>query len=193
MRVIEDFYPHWDQLDIHESSPGSRGASTRLSTAPGYVPSQFFPEVPLGDSKDGVRCEDLRNLTFNDESFDLHITQDVMEHVFDPGSVFKEVARTLKPGGAHMSTVPLVKGAHEESLVRAHLEDGTIVHDLEPDYHGNPIDSSGSLVVTEWGYDICQRIHEASGLFTSVIKIDDLSQGIRAEYIEVLVTHKPAR
>lgn len=43
----------------------------------------------------------------------------------------------------------------------------------------------------DWGFDICRHIFEASGLFTQVFTIDDMSQGIRAEYIEVLVTCKP--
>jgi len=44
----------------------------------------------------------------------------------------------------------------------------------------------------DWGYDICQTIFESCGLFTHLVYIDDLSMGIRAEYIEVLVTLKPS-
>ena len=47
----------------------------------------------------GVRCENLEELTFPDESIDLHISQDVMEHVFQPKRAFAEIARTLRPGG----------------------------------------------------------------------------------------------
>ncbi|MFN0160436.1 MAG: hypothetical protein ACKVQQ_04350, partial [Burkholderiales bacterium] len=50
----------------------------------------------------------------------------------------------------------------------------------------------GSLVTVDWGFDICEHIFRACGLFTHVVQIDDLSRGIRAEYIEVLVTVKPA-
>jgi hypothetical protein len=49
-----------------------------------------------------------------------------------------------------------------------------------------------SLVTFDWGYDICRHIFDASGLFTEIAWIDDLSRGIRAEYIEVLITLKPA-
>ena len=45
----------------------------------------------------------------------------------------------------------------------------------------------------DWGYDICAFIHQSSGLFTHTVTIDDLHHGIRAEYIEVLVTMKPAQ
>lgn len=46
-------------------------------------------------------------------------------------------------------------------------------------------------MTVDWGFDICRHIFEASGLYTHVVHIDDISRGIRAEYIEVLVTIKP--
>jgi 2-polyprenyl-3-methyl-5-hydroxy-6-metoxy-1,4-benzoquinol methylase len=48
-------------------------------------------------------------LTFGDETFDLTITQDVMEHVFNPEKAFQEIMRTTKSGGAHVFTTPLVR------------------------------------------------------------------------------------
>ena len=44
-------------------------------------------------------------MTFENESFDLFITQDVFEHVMTPNKAFKEIERVLKPGGAHVFTV----------------------------------------------------------------------------------------
>jgi hypothetical protein len=35
-------------------------------------------------------------------------------------------------------------------------------------------------------------IFESCGLYTQIIPIDDIGKGIRAEFTEVLVTHKPA-
>jgi SAM-dependent methyltransferase len=126
-------------------------------------------------------------LTFADASIDLHVTQDVFHHE----EVFREIARTLKPGGAHVFTVPLVN-KHKPSSVRAVIgADGQVTHLLPPVYHGNPVSSDGALVTVDWGFDICRYIFEASGLYTHIVRLDDLSHGIRAEYIEVLVTVKP--
>lgn len=192
MEVIERYYPGWRDLVIHESSPGPRGASPALKKLCGrYLPSQFFPDCPVGSNRDGVRCENLEALSFEDESIDLHVTQDVMEHVFNPAMAFSEIARTLKPGGAHIFTVPLVMG-REPSRRRARVgADGSIHHLLDAQYHGNPVSSSGSLVTVDWGFDICRHIHRACGLFTTLVSIDDLSKGIRARFNEVLVTFKP--
>ena len=49
----------------------------------------------------------------------------------------------------------------------------------------------GSLVTWHWGEDIVTHIKNASGLDTQVVALDDLKMGIRAEYIEVLVTTRP--
>lgn len=192
MQVIEQFYPYWKDLIIHETSPGNRGASMRLSSeCRAYIPSQFFQNQKLGSLHNGMRCENMEELTFGDESIDLHISQDVMEHIFHPFKAFKEIARTLKPGGAHIFTVPLVNKMNPSKIRAKMANNGVIEHIEKPVYHGNPIDSFGSLVTLDWGYDIVKYIFDATGLFTYVIYIDDISKGIRAEYIEVLVTVKP--
>ncbi|MGQ0519368.1 class I SAM-dependent methyltransferase, partial [Bacillus sp. D-CC] len=51
-----------------------------------------------------IRCENLEDMTFQNESFDLFITQDVFEHVMEPKKAFKEIERVLKPGGALLYT-----------------------------------------------------------------------------------------
>jgi 2-polyprenyl-3-methyl-5-hydroxy-6-metoxy-1,4-benzoquinol methylase len=65
------------------------------------VPAQYFPGVALGGRHGGIRCEDLEHQTFKDGSLDVIITQDVMGHVFDPAEVYREVYRTLRPGGIY--------------------------------------------------------------------------------------------
>ena len=123
MYCIEKFYPQWKQLSIHESSPGNRGASIKLkNNCPKYQTSQYFTGFLLGAiHSSGWRNEDLENQTFADETFDLVVSQDVMEHIFNPEKAFSEIARTLKPGGAHIFTVPIVK-KEQPSSIRATLE-----------------------------------------------------------------------
>jgi SAM-dependent methyltransferase len=191
MRVIETFYPAWQGLTVHETSPATRGASARIAKeAANYIPSQYFPDTPGGSFKWGYRSENIEKLTFADESIDLHISQDVMEHIFSPERAFKEIARTLRLGGAHIFTLPIVNKGGRTSR-RATLDaPGNVIHLKEAQYHGNPVDETGALVTFDWGYDICEKIHAASGMFTHIVQIDDLSNGIRAEYIDVLVSIK---
>ncbi len=192
MQVIDSYFPNWRELVIHESSPGGRGASARLAReCKIFIQSHFFPKAKIGSVMNGFRCENLEELSFEDESIDLHITQDVFEHIFHPSRAFREIARTLRAGGAHIFTVPLVNKQRPSNLRACIGDDGEIVHLETPQYHLNPISQHGSLVTVDWGFDICRHIFDSSGLFTHVIYMDDLSKGIRAEYIEVLITFKP--
>ena len=153
--------------------------------------SHYYPGVAPGTIVNGVRCENLEHLSYSDESFDLHITQDVFEHLFDPAAACREIARTLRPGGAHVFTTPLVRKNEPTQFCASLAPDGTLVHLVEPpEYHRNPISSEGSLVTVNWGYDITNFIFETSGLFTEIVFLDILEYGIRAEYIEVLIARK---
>lgn len=191
MQVIEMLYPNWRKLTIHESSPVNRGASAKLKReCKTYLPSQYFPDQVPGSTFRGFRCENFESLTFSNNSIDLHVSQDVLEHIFDPEKAFQEIARTLKPGGAHIFSVPIVN-RNNPSKTRAVMNDnGEIQHIEPPMYHGNPINNEGSLVTVDWGFDICQRIFSSCGLFTFLFYIDDLSKGIRAEFIEIFATVK---
>jgi SAM-dependent methyltransferase len=110
MRVIEENMPSWRTGIIHKSSPADRGANTKLANEyPHYIPSQYFPNFSPGKLYAGIRFKNLEALSFTDDSLDLHVTQDVLEYVFDPRKVFQEIARTLKPGGMHIFSVPIVR------------------------------------------------------------------------------------
>lgn len=195
MATIAACYPDWKRLAIHESSPGVGGLSAKLKVeAPFYSESHFYPNAALGQvhPDTGWRNENLEALTFNDETFDLVITQDVFEHLLDPFAATKEIARVLRPNGAHICTVPLVhKGL--PSRRRARFENGEIAHILPPEYHGNPIDPNGTLVTFDWGYDIAEYLDNASGLHSTIVYIDDVTRGIRAEAIEVIIMRKYAK
>jgi SAM-dependent methyltransferase len=191
MIVIERLYPNWRSLSVHESSPVLRGVSAKLhKQCPSYVMSQYDREIPFGSIHPyGYRSEDIESQTFEDECFDLVITQDVFEHLFKPDQAIKEISRTLRVGGAHVATVPLVQ-RNGASRRRASLgEDGEVIHHLEPQYHKSAA-GDGVLVTIDWGYDIVRYITEQSGLVTTLYLIDDLWRGVRAEFIEVMVNQK---
>ena len=186
--VLKNEFPDWRTLSIHESSPGGAGSNKLAAECPGYIATHFFPDVPKGGTKDGVRCENLEQQTFASASFDLVVTQDVFEHVLHPASAFAEVARTLKPGGAHVFTIPWYYW--QKTRVRAVSDGDEIRHLLPPEYHGNPIDAAGSLVVTEWGSDFLDYIERCSGLKTTVHHLRDLHQAIDGDFREVFVSRK---
>jgi SAM-dependent methyltransferase len=192
MLVIHQLLPHWAQLDIHESSPVLRGVSKLLAAeASGYVATQFWPDIPLGTRHHGIRCENLEAQTFPSESFDLVITQDVMEHVFHPDKAYQEIYRTLRSGGYHIHTTPIYKNLVQTKQKAALRQDGEITYLSEPEYHGNPISGEGSLVTFHYGYDLADLITEWAPFDVEIRRFADRTHGIIAEFTEVIVCAKP--
>lgn len=197
MQVLSRHVPGWRELAIHEGSPGWDSFSKRLlGECAGYIASQFDEAVPFGSLVEApalpcgrYRSENLEHQTFADESFDVVVTQDVFEHVYRPDLAIREIARTLRPGGAALMTVPIIRRG-QASRRRASLQRDTITHHLPPEYHGNPIGKEGSLVTIDWGYDIVTYLQKHSGLCFMMVAIDDIDLGIRADLNEVLVGFK---
>ena len=176
--VLRQLRPNLEELVIHESSPVWRGISQHLrDSCPHYIPSYCWPGEPLGAQVEGYRNEDLERLTFADASIDVHVTQDVLEHVFDLDRANQEIERTLRPGGVHVFTTPLVNGA-QPTFRRARRNDrGEVEHLAPPAVHGNPIDESGSLVTFDFGFDLPRLIGQATQLTTTVYRIDNADLG----------------
>lgn len=191
MHTIETCYPNWKELNLHESSPIKRGASLKLKKyCKHYFASQYYPKIQFGTMVDGFQNEDFENQTIKDETFDLIITQDVMEHIYNPAKAFSEIARTLKKGGAHIFTVPIIN-KHKKTEVWATLRpDGEPNFLGEPEYHGNPVDAKGSPVTMHWGFDMVDFIRNSSGLETEVFALYDQNLGIMGEFNEVFVSRK---
>jgi SAM-dependent methyltransferase len=191
--VLTRQFPQWRTRAIHESSPANRGISPKMKReCVNYVASQYFPGKPLGETFGGFRNENLEMLTFGDETFDLVVTLDVMEHVNKPDAVFREISRTLKPGGAYLFTVPTYKGRIVSERRALYKSDGSVEHMAEPEYHGNPVSDAGSLVTFHYGHDLAALIHQWSGMSTEVSRFHDHRHGIIGEFTEVYTSWKPA-
>lgn len=191
--VLDEQFSNWRSLRIHECSPIDRGISAKLKAEAGdLVRTQFYPGTPLGSMQDGFRNEDLQRLTFDNDMFDLFISLDVLEHIPDPQLAFREIWRTLKPGGSMLCTWPIRKHQVPGLIRRAVFhEDGTIEHLLEPEYHGNPVDpQGGSLVTVDYGYDVHQLISETAPFDVRVYRFSDQTHGILGEYTEVFLCKK---
>lgn len=135
------------------------GISDTLRGRTWFTVSEYFDGVALGSTAPGgVRCEDVTALTFADNSFDLAISQDVMEHVPDPLKGFAEIHRVLRPGGAHIFTLPQ-KPWQAQTVTRAQLVDGKVRHILMPEKHGDPLRAEGALVFTDFANaDLAQEL-----------------------------------
>ena len=124
--------------------------------------------VPFGeiDLATGIRSESITKLTFKSDFFDFILSFDVFEHVPEYLSALKECLRCLKQGGTLLFTVPFDKFA-ENNLVRARIdENGDIEHILEPEYHGDPVNSEGCLCFYYFGWEMLEQMRQIG--FTTV-------------------------
>ena len=112
-----------------------------------------------GSLVDGIRHEDVMNLSFVEDFFDRVLSFDVLEHVPDPDRAFREIFRVLKPGGVFIFSVPF-SSESETDIVRASLaEDGSVTHHLTAEYHGNPVDpEGGALCFRYFGWEMLDKL-----------------------------------
>lgn len=193
-KILNNIRPNYRMLTIHECSP-SKGVAKQLSDeCNNYSYSYFYEEKELGQKLGThVYNENLEKLTFKDNSFDIFISQDVMEHVANPYDAFKEIARVLKVGGIHIFTTPIY--LFQKTRMRVKIEEGKIQYILPPVYHGNPISSEGSLVTIDYGDDIAEIIDEICGNTKTTIyqfphNKENFEMGLEADFLHVIVTEK---
>jgi hypothetical protein len=125
---------------------------------PRYVRSYYWPERALGDTDaNGIRNEDITKLTFADNSFDLVLTSDVLEHVYDFRAAFAEVLRVLKPGGIHVFSIPNAWPFPDATEARVEVIDG-VEHHIKPAQYHRSGDGTPCIVYTDFGADLIDII-----------------------------------
>jgi len=100
-----------------------------------YFASFYSEEIPTGTCiNDNIYCQNLEHLTFNDNTFDIVISEDVLEHVRDYKKAFREIYRVLKNGGVHILTIPFY--FCKETVIRIDTSQDIDIHLLPVEYHG---------------------------------------------------------
>ncbi len=158
------------RLDVAEINRiGSMGSlHTFLAQLPRLAFSEYKGNEHLGEVIGESRNEDMCKLTYPDESFDLVLSSDTLEHVPDFREALRQTRRVLRPGGRHVFTVPIV-ASRAFTYSRAQIGgDGQPIHLMPPLYHGRGtglyryIPVGGDLLTfTEFGRDLTDYIREA--------------------------------
>jgi len=130
-----------------------------------YKSSIFTDEYPFGtEIEKNVFCQDLEALTFNDESFDIVITEDVFEHIRNYKKGFNEIYRVLRKGGIHVFTIPFL--FNQETIVRVDTSTENDINLLPPEYHIDRI--RGKIIAYRtFGIDLFQILSDI-GFSTTV-------------------------
>ena len=126
------------------------------------IGSEFDEDVELlGKVKNGIRYEDVTRLSFADQSIDIIVSLEVLEHVPNYRDGLKEFYRCLKQGGTIIMSIPFVV-QNEQNTKRAELNlDGSINHILPPEYHGDPVNPDGGILCFyHFGWELLEEMKE---------------------------------
>lgn len=179
---------------IYECSPVMRGISLWLKrNCNYYFPTGYFPTQPFGSVVDGIRNENLESLTLPDESVDIWLHLDVLEHLFDPFLALREIYRTLKAGGLCVFTAPTYTERVKSEQVAWQLPDGSQKIIGKPEYHGNPQrPEDGALVTWRYGYDLPLLIQRETAFDVEVRRWQSREIAVMGTMTEVYICRKPA-
>lgn len=152
----------------------------RLARAGGVVRSLYVPDRADGelleDPHGEVRNVDLERMPFADESFDLVITSEVMEHVRFVDTAHREIRRCLAPGGTYLFTVPYDDALAETWRLIDPETDEPLVLPLH--LHGDPgLRPSGIKSYRVFGRDLVDDLR-AAGLEGRYAPVDDPAVGV---------------
>ena len=197
-------FPNYKNKKIHHSSPGYSDSLhiKLLKECKDYSYSHFFLDIPNGEfNKENIKCADLSNLPYDNNSFDIFLTSDVFEHLWEPTKCLNEIYRVLKPNGVYIMVFPMDRGflPTEQPVIKnkekiTHLKTfcGTWKGFVDkPEYHGNPVDNTGSILTYYWGYDVIDFIEKNSSFKAELFFKHDVEIfGIIGVMNEVVVCKK---
>lgn len=148
------------------------------ASCPALVGSEYLGDaIGLGETRDGVRNEDVTRLTFPSGAFDLVVSCDVVQHVGRDDAAFAEFHRCLAPGGMLALTAPIaLNSAH--NIVRSRMDAcGAIEHLVEPEYHGNPLGEDRSVLwFRAYGWELLTQLRGLG--FDDVVLVTAWSRGL---------------
>jgi SAM-dependent methyltransferase len=160
--------------------------SRLLPQHPAFTLCDLLPDVPPGTQLAQNRfCQDLQALTFGDATFDVVITEDVLEHVRRAPLAFSEIHRVLRPGGVHLFTVPFY--FDRDTLNRVDVSGDEDVHIVwPPEYHGDSLRSTGILAYRTFGLDLLTML-TSIGFETTIERCNyaDFRHGIVDSFVFV--------
>jgi len=164
--VAEDSWP--SPLSIYNTE-GTGSLHDQLSLIQGYQYSEYLGEgYHPGQVVNGIRHEDLHNLSFAENRFDYILSSDVLEHVPDPYEAHKEIWRVLRPRGRHLFTVPFYPYRYFDEI-RSYLKEGALIHNETPQYHADPLRPEGLLAYTIFSLEMLLKVNAVGFLIHTYV------------------------
>ena len=105
-----------------------------------------------------VRHELITRSSFANNSFDLIVHSDVLEHVYDFTGALADCFRILSPRGVLIFTTPFFLRLPDNLEKATRNSDGTITHHAAPEYHDDPLSSQGVLTFHHYSWPLVDAL-----------------------------------
>jgi len=135
----------------------------------------------FGSEEQSIRHEDLMSLSYRDNSFDLVLNTDVLEHVPNIDTALAEISRVLKKGGVFIFTVPIIFG--RKTKQRAVMNEFNEIEFLDSkSYHGDyTVMQPDYLVFYEFGGDFTDKLQNLFDV--TIVKRSDDHKNLRTVFL----------
>lgn len=166
-----------DNIDVY-STEAHGSLHDSLKNTGKYTCSEYLgKDYNSGSYINGILHQDLMNLSFSNELFDLVISADVMEHVSDPYKAHREIHRVLKPNGRHIFSVAFDQCEFLDVQYTTVGENGELIYIKDPWYHIDPIRSEGALVFKVFSLEMLMELRKI-GFYTNMYHLYSPFRGI---------------
>jgi SAM-dependent methyltransferase len=173
LKVVEDWCGSLDALRqqhifLPESLSGFAMWLKRFVDQKRLVTSEYLDNDQERNPLD-IMHQDLCSLTFGDESFDLVLCSELLEHVYSLELALQETLRVLKPGGRLVATFPMAFGQCSSiEKARWNNSSGEVELLADADFHGDPLrPQEGALVYRIPGWEVLMQARTAG--FTKAV------------------------
>lgn len=151
---------YFSLFTFEQATPVFRYLSHNLENVRITGSEYLSPDYKQGQIVNGIRHEDALNLSFNNESFDVVFSWEVLHRTPDLYKAIQETYRVMKNGGTFLFSTPFNSGM-EQSHQHAKLTTAGIEHFSDVRYYrGNHEMDKQSPVFYELGWDLLDIIKE---------------------------------
>lgn len=152
VKCFNDFINYANEQNISIAEINSCG---QLHGQLSRIDNLHYSEYQTGSESKKVPHEDIQELTYKDNSFDIVLHSETIEHIPDPNLAIHECRRVLKESGICIFTVPVIW--NRLTLQRIEIENSTNVKYLDSkSYHG--YGREDCIVWWEFGRDLVENL-----------------------------------
>jgi SAM-dependent methyltransferase len=155
-RLFEEYRPGMQVLLYEQVSNFMHKIQREIPSVRGfeYPGAHYRGENP----NQGIWCEDICNLSFGDEEFDILEANDTFVSVYNYERAFSEAYRILKPGGKLLFTVPF-DGNSAATVRRVRVTEDGLEYTEPAWFRGNAVPGEKPLPVYEvFGWDLLDTL-----------------------------------